>query len=70
VRIQHGPATVTGDESRHCGPLSIEDGKAAASRMIQKSGYHKYARLCWKAILLDGNRAFLRGKVLDWRCAR
>jgi hypothetical protein len=41
VRIQHGPATVTGDESRYGRPLSVEDGKAAASRVTRKSGYHK-----------------------------
>jgi hypothetical protein len=40
VRIQHGPATVIGDESRlarHC----PRDGKAAASRMNRESGYHQ-----------------------------
>jgi len=45
VQIQHGPATVIGDESRNVGHCPPEDGKAAASRTTRKSGYHKGAWL-------------------------
>ena len=43
VEIQHGPATVTGDESRNVA-TDFNVGKAATSRMIRKSGYLKYTR--------------------------
>ncbi len=43
VKIQHGPATVIGDESRTYGHCPSPDGKAAASRMTRESGYQKGA---------------------------
>ncbi len=43
VEIQHGPATVTGYESRNIA-TGFGVGKAATSRMIRKSGYLKYTR--------------------------
>ena len=48
VKIQHGPATVTGDESRNVSHW-LYAGKAVTSRTIRKSGYlnvysmYKYA---------------------------
>ena len=43
VEIQHGPATVTGDESRNIA-TDFDVGKAATSRTIRKSGYLKYTQ--------------------------
>jgi len=39
VEVQHGPATVTGDEHRMKNHYPLGGGKVAASRMTRKSGY-------------------------------